>query len=247
MKLNVMGKIPQGMTSQNNVVQNPHMNVMEKRDPNILEKTSMNIVPKTSMNILPSNNIVPKTSMNILPSNNIVPKTSMNILPSNDIVPKTSMNILPSNNIAQKTSMKVIDQNENTSPYIVEKNIEYFLNIGNCFNIGIEINKDMLIFEINENKIYTEKDLENEYKLNTVHNIVDFTIDDIPKLYKYKNTNHIKYRYIIGIEYNKNKLMFIPNFIKGDVIQSFACVSFEKFDIIKEGRFSPNSMGYPQS
>jgi hypothetical protein len=121
----------------------------------------------------------------------------------------------------------------------------YFLNIGNCFNIGIEENVDMLIINKNEDKNYTEKDLENEYVKNTINDIGQFYITKIPTLLKYKNKGQRKFRYVIGVEYNNAKLLFVPIFVKNDVITSFACVSVEKYEMLHDQRFSPNPGGYP--
>lgn len=123
--------------------------------------------------------------------------------------------------------------------------INYFLNIGNHFNIGIEENADVLIIEKNEEEIYTEKDLQEEYKSNTTCDVKNFQITNIPILLKYKSKAQRKFRYIIGIEHNKNKLLFLPVLAQEDVIISFVCLSYDKFDIIYGCRPTGGPNGYP--
>ena len=62
-----------------------------------------------------------------------------------------------------------------------EPKINYFLNIGNCFNTGIEENLDRLIIDKNEEKTYTEADLQKEYSSATVYSFKDWYFDDTPK------------------------------------------------------------------
>ena len=123
--------------------------------------------------------------------------------------------------------------------------INYFLNIGDCFNIGIEEHSDRLIIEKNCEKIYTERYLEDEYKSKTVYDINNFHINHVPLLFKYKNQGHVKFRYIIGIRHNNDNLLFVPVFVKDDVIISFACASLNKYDIINDERFTRDTGGYP--
>lgn len=125
------------------------------------------------------------------------------------------------------------------------RKIDYILEVGDCFKIGIEENSDRLIIEKNEDSVYTEEDLEKEYACDTVYDTDRFQITSIPKLLKYKNKGHLKSRYIIGLEFKGKKLMFVPTFVKDDVITSFACLSFDEYDKIKEARFMTSACGYP--
>ena len=129
-----------------------------------------------------------------------------------------------------------------------QKDIKYFLNIGRYFRIGLEYPFDKLIVEKDENTVYTEEDLEDDYKLNTVesNDITDSNIGDVSKLFKYKDKGKIKYRYFIALKYNNQNLICLPYGLKG-VIESFACIFLEKFPLIADLRFYCSNNGYPQS
>ena len=155
---------------------------------------------------------------------------------------------LASKNEIEDQSETEEDQSETEVDDYETKATKYFLNFGDCFKVGIESTFDKLIIEKEENTSYTVKDLEYEYRLNTVlgNNIADFKIDNIPRLFKYKNKGQLKNRYAITIRYNGNDLIFLPVF-KNDDILTFVCVSFEKFSSVNELHITESDNGYPQS
>jgi hypothetical protein len=149
-----------------------------------------------------------------------------------------------------ETEENVSETEEIETEEIEKKNIKYFLNIGRYFRIGLEEPFDKLIVEKDENTVYTEEDLEHDYRSNTIesNNIVESNLDNVPKLFKYKGKGKIKYRYFIALKYNNRNLIFLPYGLKS-VIQSFACIFLEKFSLVSDLRFycNNNGLGYPVS
>jgi hypothetical protein len=113
-----------------------------------------------------------------------------------------------------------------------------FLTFGEAFSVTIDDNNHVVIKK-DDDIVYSEKDLNTQFKNNIVTSYNDLTLTNNPILLKYKMYNRqARYRYFIGMKYNDIEIIFVPSFDLNMIMSGLGQIFYDDFIKIFEFTFN---------